>query len=454
MKKLLIVDDDVAVTNHLMVFLMQTGTYEPTIINDSRTVPDVLARETFDAMLLDMDMPNLSGMDIIKHVSENEIGVPIVVLTGVSDVDLAVKSLKLGVFDYLTKPVDDDHLLEVIEKAIMHGTTTDFLKTLPKQLKREDLDNTEAFAHLRSQSTPMIRLFHQAERMAAGDLCVFIFGERGTGKTPLAMAIHAASPRREGPFVSIDVLAHAPEGLPAALFGMGAEDPEKPGRPGFLEEADGGTLFINNIDCLPMEAQIRLSRLIQHKEFYRESSPRIHKIDVRVIAASLQDLTQEEYQKSFSQDLLYRLMVNSLHLPPLRERKRDIDILANDILQREATRLGKTVTGFTKEFMDLLLDYDFPGNLQELNDIVATSVNNTTDSVVGLDSLANYMRDILTSGRGSVMTFRPRKLADVVRDHVDKTIRYVDNDRAKAAETLGIDLAELEGILERGSGLV
>lgn len=448
MKKLLIVDDDVAVTNFLMVSLMQTGEYEPTIVNDSKTVPDILAKERFDAMLLDMDMPHFSGMDIIKHISERGIDLPIVVLTGVNDVDLAVKSLKLGVFDYLTKPVDDDYLLEVIDRAITHGTMQDSIKELPTQLKREDLDYKEAFDHLRSQLPSMIRLFHQAEKMAAGDLCVFIFGERGTGKMSLAKAIHKASPRRGGPFVSIDAAAHNMEKFPKEFFGANPEEEGQSKRPGFLEEADGGTLFINNIELLPVPVQIRLNRVIQHKEFYRESSPRIHEIDVRIIVASLHDLTEESYQENFSRDLLYHLVVNSLHLPPLRERREDIPILVNDILQREAKRMGREVNGLTKEFMDLLLNYDFHGNVQELNDIVATSVINTESELIGIDSLAHYMRDILTSGRRSLMSFHPRKLKDVVRGHVEKTVLYLGGDRVKAAVELGIDMEEIGEILE------
>ncbi|MBN2559777.1 MAG: sigma-54-dependent Fis family transcriptional regulator [Phycisphaerae bacterium] len=448
MKKVLIVDDDVAVTNFLMVFLMQTGQYEPTVVNDSKTVPDIVEKEQFDAMLLDMDMPHLSGMDIIKHISERGIDLPVVVLTGVNDVDLAVKSLKLGVLDYLTKPVDDDHLLEVLNKAIAHGTTKDSIKGLPTQLKREDLDYREAFDDLRSQSPWMIRLFHQAEKMAAGDLCVFIFGERGTGKMSLAKAIHKASPRRGGPFTSVDAAAHDMEKFPREFFGANPEGEGKWKRAGFLEEADGGTLFINNIELLPIPVQIRLDRVIQLKEFYRESSPRIHKIDVRIIVASLHDLTEEDYRDIFSRDLLYHLMVNSLHLPPLRERREDIPILANDILQREARRMGKKVSGFTKEFMDLLLNYDFPGNVQELNDIVATSVINTESKLVDIGSLAHYMRDILALGTRTLTSFHPRKLKDAVREHVGRTLLHLGGDKVKAAVELGINPEDIEEILE------
>lgn len=449
MKKLLIVDDDVAVTNYLMVFLMQTGEYEPTIVNDSRTVPTILEREQFDMMLLDMDMPHLSGMDIIKHISEQALNLPIVVLTGVGDVELAVSSLKLGVFDYLTKPVDDDHLLEVIGKAIELGTTRGSIRTLPTQLSVDDLVYRDAFDHLRSGSPEMVRLLHQAEKMAAGDLCIFIFGERGTGKRSLAKAIHRASPRRDGPFVSIDAAARDISVFPKVFFGSTPEADGEPDRRGFLEEADGGTVFINNIDALPLPVQTRLNWVIQYGEFHREYSPRVQRVDVRVIVASLYDLAADEHHETFSQDLLYRLMVNSLHLPPLRERREAIPALALDALKREAQRLNRPIEGFTDGLMDLLLHYEFPGNVQELNDIVATCVINTESGMVGTDSLSNYMKDILTSGRRSLASFHPRRLDEVVREHVDKTLRYTGGDKVKAATELGIDVDSLDEILKQ-----
>jgi DNA-binding NtrC family response regulator len=449
MKKALIVDDDVAVTNYLMVFMMQTGEYEPTVVNDSRTVPTVLEKEQFDIMLLDMDMPHFSGMDVIKHVDEKALDLPIVVLTGVNDVDLAVSSLKLGVFDYLTKPVDDDHLLEVIGKAIAHGTTRESIKRLPSQLSLDDLACREAFDHLWSGSPRMVRLLHQAEKMAAGDLCVFIFGERGTGKRSLAEAIHKASPRRGGPFVAVDASAHDMDKFPKLFFGAGPEVEGEPDRPGLLEGADGGTLFINNVELLPLPVQIRLNQVIQYGESHREYSPRVQRVDLRVIVASLHNLAEEGYQESFSEDLLYHLMVNSLHLPPLREMREAIPALANNILQREARRMDRHIGGFTDELMDLLLDYDFPGNVQELNDIVATCVINAESDVVGVDSLAHYLKDILISGRSGLASFQPRKLDVVVKEHVGKTVRHMGGDKAKAAVELGIDIDYLDEILRQ-----
>jgi DNA-binding NtrC family response regulator len=221
-----------------------------------------------------------------------------------------------------------------------------------------------------------------------------------------------------------------------------------PDRPGFLEEADGGTLFINNIELLPLPVQIRLDRVIQYREFHREYSPRVERIDVRVVVASLHNLAEAGYQESFSQDLLYHLMVNSLHLPPLRERRDAIPVLANDILQREVRRMNRPIEGFSDELMELLLKYDFPGNVQELNDIVATCVINAESSVVGMDSLSHYMKDILTSGGRDLMGFRTRRLDEVVREHVSKTVRYMGGDKAKAAVELGIDVDSLAEILD------
>jgi two-component system response regulator HydG len=182
MKQLLIVDDDVAVTNYLMVFLMQTEKFETSVVNDSREVAPLLAEQTFDVMLLDMDMPNVSGLDVLKHLRAAGIDLPVIILTGVSDVDLAVRSLKLGAFDYLTKPVDEEKLLEVIDSALEHQALHHTIEQMPQQLKREDLKHKAAFDNFPTQHSETIRLLHQAEKMASSDLTIFIRGEIGSGK--------------------------------------------------------------------------------------------------------------------------------------------------------------------------------------------------------------------------------------------------------------------------------
>jgi len=451
MKKVLIVDDDVAVTNYFMVFLMQTELFEPSVINDSREVEDLLKSEKFDVIMLDLDMPNVTGMDILKTMQIQEISTPVVILTGVSDVDLAVKSMKLGAFDYLTKPVDDDQLLEVLQSAIEHGAVYDNIGKLPDQLSREDLEHGAAFEHLPTQDPGMIRVFYQAEKMAAGDLSVFIWGERGTGKELLARAIHNASPRVDGSFIAVDSGSHSQEEISEELFGREKDYSGKSEEmPGFLESASGGTLFIDNIEHLSLPVQVRLKRVIQTGEYYRNNSTRILKSSVRFIVASTHDLTSSKYRDSFSRDLLYHLMVNSIRIPPLRDRSGDIPILANHFLAEEAARTGKEIAGISDDLMDLLVQYSYPDNVQELQNIIASAVVNSDTPTLTPESLSPYIRERLIPG-GFIGEFQPMKLEEAIIDHVSKTLEYCGGDRKDAAGLLGISVEDLDRY-EAGEG--
>ncbi|MDD4856944.1 MAG: sigma-54 dependent transcriptional regulator [Candidatus Krumholzibacteria bacterium] len=445
MRKVLIIDDDAAVTNYFMVFLVQTGIFEPSVVNDSREVAGLLEREKFDVIMLDMDMPNVSGMDILRAMRGKGNDTPVVILTGVSDVDLAVRAMKLGAFDYLTKPVDDQNLLQVLENAIEHRTLRRTIEQLPKELTRKDLAHEAAFVQLPTQDDKMIRLFHQAEQLAASDVSIFIWGESGTGKEALARAIHQASPRREGPFVFVEVDSFAPDEFPAFFFGQA-----KGGRsiheetPGLLEQANHGTLFLNNIGDLSLPSQVKLKRLIQTGEYYSESSTAIRKADVRMIVSSNRDLTRPEYANAFSRDLLYHLMINSIRIPPLRERPGDIPLLADLFLKEETGRVEKNITGFAEDCMELLEKYGYPDNVQELRTIVAGAVAKEDSSVITADSLPSHIRERIEKP-GEEM-FYPRKISEVVREHVRLTLAYFGQQREAAAEVLGITPAELDRI--------
>jgi DNA-binding NtrC family response regulator len=452
MHKILIVDDDVAVTNYLMVFLMQTELYETTVMNESGDVPDLLSREDFDVILLDMDMPVISGFDILKLVKGKGVDTPVVILTGVADVDLAVDSMKLGAFDYLTKPVDDDHLLEVIGNAIKHSSMHDSIEKLPMELTTKGLNHADAFDHLPTQDPQMIRVFHQAEKMANCDLSIFIWGENGTWKRLLAESIHKTSPRADGPFFSVNASAEDPALFPSLFFGQAKDwSGAKEDRPGLIEEAAGGTLFLDEIDSLTMPMQVRLRRVIQQGESYREGSTRVQEIDVRFIVSSNHDLTSEEYSESFLQDLLYLLMINSLELPPLRERAGDIPLVARYFLNQESEKAGKKITDFSDDLINLLKAHSFPNNLRELRHIVTTMVINEDESIIGIPSLTPYIRDLLTrKGKVKPAVFKPRKLSDVEYEHVLKMLEFYNDDKEKAAEKLGISIDEIKKILNKG----
>lgn len=387
MNRVLIVDDDVAVTNYLMVFLMQSERWDTTVVNDSRTVGDLLERERFDLLLLDMDMPGVSGVSILRLLRDRGDQTPVIILTGVSDVELAVRAMKLGAFDYLTKPVDDDHLLATMDAALEHHALQSSIARLPPQLTREELADAAAF-ELPTRDPTLIRVLHQAERMARSDLSVFLWGERGVGKEQLARAIHKASRRRAGPFVATDAAAQAPDRFPADFFGeardwSGSHDD----RPGFVEEAQGGTLFLENVDQLSLPMQVRLKRVLQTGEYYRERSTRVQKADVRFVVASSEDLTSRDQEGAFNPDLLYHLAVNSLHVPALRARPGDIPLLAEHFLREECQRCGFAACTFAPEAMDLLRRYPFPGNVPELRAVVAAALARAEGGQVTPDAL-------------------------------------------------------------------
>jgi DNA-binding NtrC family response regulator len=434
--KILIVDDDVAVTNYLMVFLMQTEKFEPTVMNDSTDIPMLLERENFDALILDMDMPQLSGSDILRFVKENNINTPVIVLTGVAEVELAVESMKLGAFDYLTKPVEDEHLLDVLTKAIEHSEMHTNIDQLPTVLSRDNLEYKKAFEHVPTRDPVMIRILHQAEKIAVGDLSIFLWGEIGTGKRTLAEAIHKISPRFKNPFISVNAAAEDPNKLPAVFFGQAKDwSGAREDCPGLIEEVEGGTL------------QHRLWRVIQQGDSYREGSTRIQKVNVRFIVSSNHDLTKDEYRKSFSRDLLYHLMINSIRIPPLRERRDDIPLLASVFLKEENERAERNIKGISDDFMALLLNHNFPGNLRELRHIIATMVVNEESSTIRVESMPLYINDLLRGKTQPVEAdFKPRKLSDVRREHVKKTLRFFSDDKVKAAESLGIDVTELDAL--------
>lgn len=455
MRRILIVDDDVAVTNYLMVFLMQSETFEPTVLNDSREVAPLLERETFDVILLDMDMPNLSGIDVLMIIDEIPIDAPVIILSGVNDADLAVKALKLGAFDYLTKPVDDEYLLEIIEKAIQHRALHENISQLPEELSRDDLDYEEAFSRLPTQNPEMIHLLHRVEKIATGEMGVFVMGGRGTGKGKVARAIHDASSRKTGPFVAVNTVAHDQEVFASEFFGQAADwSGEHEETHGLIDRAEGGTLYISNIGRLSMAVQNRLDRLIQTGEYHREGTTQIRTADVRIIGGSSKDLRSDAYRDSFSQDLLYHLWVNLIQLPLLRDRVDDIPLLADHYLKRDVRRTGVAITKIDPKLGALLQTYAFPGNLEELRDIIATGVrkyllsgNAPEDGLLGVDSLSNYMKDKIRSGNRNPANRRLKKLSEVVQEHVEWTVDVVKGDLIQAALELGITADELEGHL-------
>ncbi len=448
MYEIMIVDDDMAVANYLMVFLTQSEIYHPTVVSDPREVLELMRVQRYDAILLDIDMPGLSGIDLLKEFRVHKIVTPVVVLSGVNDVELAVRALKLGAFDYLAKPVEDHFLLKVLGEAISSRSLKRSIERLPSGLERGDLDHKEAFARLKTRNPKMIRIFHQVERMAAGNLNIFIHGELGTGRKTLARVIHEASPRHYHPFVAVNAASHDPEQFSALLFGVARGwQGDGLGRTGYLEQAHLGTLFIANIGRLTRPVQRRLDRMIRTGDYYREGSTEVQQIDVRLITASSRDLTRDGYDDTFYQQLLYRLRTNVVNLPPLRMLPDDIPLLTEHFLARETREAGRGEINLDPALAELLQGYHFPGNHEELRDIIAISIRKVDGDTMSITSVPHYILRRIRMGREVAGGFIPQPLEEARREHVARTVTYLHGDRTVAAEKLGISLDEVNAVM-------
>ncbi len=450
--KILIVDDDIAVTNYFKVSLTQSGVFDIVVVNDSREVAQLWRREKFDVILLDMDMPNVSGLDLLKEKHRKNIKTPVVILTGVGDVDLAVNAMKLGAFDYLLKPVEDDKLLEVLISAMEHRDLHQTIDQLPSKLTRQDLTHQAAFEQFPTRDPSMIRILHQAEKIAFSDLSIFLWGERGTGKEALARAIHLASPRASHPFVAIEADSLDAERFPAFFFGQARRlSSSEQDSTGVLEEANRGTIFLDNIEALSLPTQVRLKRVIQTGEYCLESSAQVRQINVRMIVSSTHDLTSYEYEKNFSRDLLYHLMINSIKIPSLRERIDDLELLTKHFLKIQSDKTGKKTKGFSKDFLAGLKRYHFPDNIQELGTIIAAAIASAESDTLTEEHIPPYIKkQIAQPPTPNGKSIESPILNDVVKKHVLETLNNYSHDRAKAAEILEISLDEINRIIKEG----
>ena len=329
MGRILAIDDDPGVLRYLFVLLMQTGKHEVKTLEDSTKAIQELDRGRYDVLLLDMDMPGVTGLDILQYAREKYPDLETIVLTGVEDVQLAVRAMKLGAYDYLSKPVNNDLLLLVLERALERMLLKDQVQELRKDFKYEDLNNKEAFRDIVTRSPVIIKTLRYVERIANSQSSVLIWGESGTGKELIARAIHAVSPRKNQKFIAVNAGIFATELFASEFFGhiKGSFSGAYSDKKGFLEAAHRGTLFLDEIGELSLPIQVKLLRVLQEGEYFRLGSTQNQKVDVRIIAATNKDLQVEIKKGNFRKDLFFRLNINSIYLPPLREHKEDIPLL-------------------------------------------------------------------------------------------------------------------------------
>ncbi len=445
MARILLIDDNQAVLNFLRILILQSGKYEIETLQDSTEAYDLLQKEQFDVLLLDMDMPEVSGLDILRFIKNNNINIITIVLTGVEDIDLAITAMKLSTYDYLLKPVDEDKLFKVIDSAIEEKKLQEAETDPLQKLTLEGLKYKDVFSSIITQDEKMIKIFHTVEKFARTENSVLIWGESGSGKELIARAIHDISDRADKKFLAVNAGAFAQELFSSEFFGYekGAFTGAQSNKTGFIEEANGGTLFLDEIGELSLPIQVKLLRVLQEEEFYRLGSTRNIKVDVRIIAATNKNLFEEIKKQTFRKDLFFRLNINSINLPPLRERKGDIELLANYFLKKFNKKYKKNVTTIADGMLNALKSYPFPGNIRELMNIINSAIIVESSRTLHKKSLPSYFLDNGCSIENFDDDILPCSLNDLEQVHIKKVLDFTNFNKSKASEILGISRVNL-----------
>ena len=363
-KRVLIIDDEPSIRKVLAAHL-KAQSYEVETASDGGEGISKLQSEQFHAVVTDLKMPGIGGLEVLHWVRSHDPGLPVVIITAHGTVDTAVEAIKLGAHDYITKPFDRDELKLILEKAVR-----------TEQMQAQGLTPLEGRFDIIGRTPKMQDVYGLIERVADSPTTVLITGESGTGKELVARALHANSSRKEQPFISVNCGAIPDTLFESELFGheKGAFTGAIGSRPGRFELADKGTLFLDEVGELPLDMQVKLLRVLQERTVDRVGGVKPIGVDVRLITSTNRDLSKEVDEGSFRQDLFYRLNVIPIHLPPLRERAEDIPLLANHFLERFNVRLDRNIEGLTPGAEAQLQRLEWPGNIRELENLMERTV--------------------------------------------------------------------------------
>ncbi len=435
--RVLFVDDEPEMCDVVASGLANSG-YEVATQTSPEEALMLLERQDFDVVVTDMQMPRMNGLDLCAHVVANRPDTPVIVVTAFGSLDLAVRAIRAGAYDFVTKPFDVDVLRLALDRAVQH-------RSLRKEIARlrASAEQTQSFEGLVGESAAMQKVYDTIERIAGADVSVLISGESGTGKELVARAIHSRSSRRAGPFVAINCAAMPENLLESELFGhtKGAFTDAKQARAGLFVESSGGVIFLDEIGDLPATLQPKLLRALQERKVRPVGGSTEVAFDARIVTATNRDLEALVEERQFREDLYYRINVIRLPLPPLRARGNDILLLAQHFLNHYARTFKKTIGGLSATVAERLLAYSWPGNIRELQNCIERAVALTRMTEIVVEDLPGPLQrrpnPSERPGPSEPDEFLP--LEEVERRHILRAMEIHQGNRGLAADALGID---------------
>ena len=439
--RILIAEDEAISRKHLTYALEKEG-HAVTGAKDGMEAFALFDRNAYDVVIADIKMPNMDGLALLEKIKEKDPDMDVIIITGFGSIESAVDAMKKGASEYITKPFNLDELHIKIRKVL--------------EKKRIEKENTALKISLGidqelpfiAKSRSMQRVVEVVKSITNSDCNVLLTGESGVGKGLIARIIHHSGPQKEKPFLGLNCAIFTEELLASELFGheKGAFTGAVVTKKGLLEIADTGTLFLDEIAEMTPTLQAKLLKVIEDREFMRVGGTRPIRVDVRFIAATNQNLSTLIKEGKFREDLYYRLNVMDIYIPPLRERKGDIAPLTRHFLQKYAKKENKKISGFSKETMDTLLSYGFPGNVRELENIIERAVILEKSSMIRMESLPQTIKLFEVE---TISPNRVRTIDELNREYAEKILDFVDHNRSKAAELLGISRTSLWRILKK-----
>ena len=442
--KILVIDDDVEMCELLSDVLKGEG-WSVMSISDSSEASRILRKEEFDVIITDLKMKGLKGLDLLEEARKVASLTPVIIITAFGTIESAIKAMKMGAYDYVTKPFRTDEIVLTVKKALENR----LLKKEVVRLKKE-VESRYHFHRLIGRSPSMQKIYDLIERISGSSNNVLITGESGTGKELVAKAIHYSGSRKGGPFIAVNCAAIPETLLESELFGYkrGAFTDAKTDKKGLLFEATAGTIFLDEITEMPLVLQAKLLRVIEEREVRPLGDTHAYPIDVRIISSSNRDMKDVIHQGRFREDLYYRLKVIDIELPPLRERREDIPLLVEHFVERFGQEPKKRVSGVSEEALKALISYAWPGNVRELENVVQRAITLCQHDVILPEDLP---APILQESKENLLDKGIREkytMDQLEKEYVRRVLVEVGGNKSKAAQILGFDRKTLYRKLE------